>query len=170
MYSSVHAASFAKGATVTHPCTDISPRLFEVHGCDYRRSSQDFEERAATFQSYMVHLCERSVDTSTSTDHHAADAFMSLLNRTAHAISPSAPQQVQHIASRGFRDWGIQTCTICDKVSNGSDGSQLILALLAFVRSSKAALLLPNDALILWKAAVQELNTLGAQCSQSYVP
>lgn len=117
----------------------------------------------------MVQLCERSVDDSIAANHKAAEAFLALLNRVAYATAASTPQQVQHLASRGFRDWGIQACTICDKISNSSDGAQLTLALLAFLRSPKTALLLPNDALILWKAAVQELNTLGAQSSQSYV-
>lgn len=131
-------------------------------------SSQVFEERAATFQSCMVKLCEHSVDGGTAASHQTAEVFLVLLRRVARAILASGPQQA-HLASRGFRDWGIQTCSICDKLSNSADGSQLTLALLAFLRAPRIALLLPNDALILWKAAVQELNTLSAQSSQSYV-
>lgn len=143
--------------------------LFEGVGCQLFRASQVFEELDATFQARMMHLCTRAVEDSTLTNQRIAQIFLELLNRVAYSILPSAPQQVQHIASRGFRDWGIQTCTICDKLTNKSDGSQLTIALLHFLRAPKAALLLPNDALVLWKAAVQELNTLGAQSSQSCV-
>jgi hypothetical protein len=117
----------------------------------------------------MLHICERAVDDSAAANRQLAESFLVLLSRVAYAVSPAAPQQVQHIASRGFRDWGIRICNICDKISKRTDGSQLTLALLAFLRSSKSSLLLPNDALILWKAAVQELSTLGEQRSQSYV-